>query len=752
VPEEARRPHLKLTRRQLLKSAGVAAATGLATGVSADARALDILPRPRALEPDKLVPSFCEVCFWNCGLIARVRNNEVLQLSGHPNHPAAKGRLCARGNGGAGFVTNPDRLKYPMVRVGERGEGKFERVGWKLAYQHIARSFERIKQKHGPEALALFYHGKGGPLLRTMMVAYGTPNYAAPAYAQCKGPRDVAFKLTYGTPLPSPEPLDLEHTRCMVLFGSHLGENAHNSQVQEFVAARHRGAHLVVLDPRLSTAAARASVWLPVRPGSDLAVILAWIHLLVTRGTYHNEFVENQCIGLDELAGHVASFTPEWAAEQAGVPARDVVRAYELMVESMPAVTVHPGRHVVWYGEADTHRARGQAILTALLGAMWTEGGLYRWSRPSLPPYPGPDFPELPDNVDKAAGRYPFAKEVTTNGIRDATITGDPYPIKGWFVHATNLLQSMPDTRRTVEAIRQLDMLVVCDVQPTEITRWADVVLPEDTYLERYDDLSLGAGKQPHIALRQPAVVSPHDTRPAWRIAKELSQELGVGDFFAFDTFEQYLETRLEGSGVSLETLKKNGIALQEPKDSPYIDPATPHHWHTPSGKVELFSKQLADEGFDPLPRYTPQPDPPRGSFRLLYGRSPLHTFGRTQNTPILFDLDPTNCLWINPRCARRLGLEQGDPVMVENERGDRTGPLRAQVTERMPERAVYMIHGFGHRSREMSLACCVGGSDSEVIEHYAVDPISGATGMRVQFVTIRAADPDEELLPCATG
>jgi thiosulfate reductase/polysulfide reductase chain A len=732
-----------IARRSFLKGA----AAGLAAGGAAlprAARALDLLPQAEAPAPEREVPTFCELCFWNCGAVARVRKNRVLSLRGHPAYPTARGKLCGRGNAGAGFVVDEDRLKHPMIRTGKRGEGKFRRAGWKEAYQVIAKGFADIKAKHGAQALALFYHGSGGPLIRQMMVAYGSPNYAGPSYAQCKGSRNVGYALTFGEKMPSPEPLDLDETRCMVFFGSHLGENAHNSQMQEFVRARARGASLVVLDPRFSTVAQKADVWLPVRPGSDLAVILAWLHLLVREETTDRAWVGQRTVGFRELAQHVRPFTPEWAAREAGVPAEQIVQAYRLMVKAMPAVVVHPGRHTAWYGEADTQRARGQAILTALLGAWWRPGGIYRAEKASAPDFPSPDFPDLPPNVDRAARAFPFEHEVTTNGIRSATRTGKPYPVKGWFVHGTNLIQAMPNQRETIQAIQQLEMLVVCDILPTEITRYADVLLPEDTYLERYDDLQLGGGKEPFIGLRQPAVTSPHDTRPAWRIARELSQELGVGDFFAFGTFEEYLETRLRGAGTSLAELRAKGIFFPGRKTPLYLADGEPYEFHTPSRKVELYSRQLADAGFDPLPTYRPPAEAAPGMFRLLYGRSPLHTFGRTQNNPILADLEGTNVLWMSPVAATRLGLAPGQPVMVWNPRGDATGPMALKVTERMPDGSVYMVHGFGHRSPGLSRADRQGGDDSAVIDMYAVDPISGSTGMRTQFVTVRAARAGE--------
>ncbi len=432
-----------VSRRGFLKTAATGLVVGAAASAPEAARGFSLVPEQDGLPPEREIPTFCELCFWNCGAVARVRRNRVLSLRGHPDYPTARGKLCGRGNAGAGSVVDEDRLKHPMIRTGARGEGKFRRAGWKEAYARIAEGFGRIKKEHGAQALALFYHGSGGPLIRTAMVAYGSPNYAGPSYAQCKGSRNVGYALTFGEKLGSPEPIDLEETRCMVFFGSHLGENAHNSQMQEFVKARARGASLVVLDPRFSTVAQKADVWLPVRPGSDLAVLLAWLHLLVKEGTYDRRFVAERTVGFEQLAAHVAPFTPAWAAAQADVPAERIVEAYRLMVKAMPAVVVHPGRHTAWYGEADTQRARGQAILTALLGAWWKPGGIYRAERGRAQDYPTPDFPELAKNVDQAAGRFPFEHEVTTNGIREATLTGKPYPVKGWFVHGTNLIEGV---------------------------------------------------------------------------------------------------------------------------------------------------------------------------------------------------------------------------------------------------------------------------------------------------------------------
>jgi thiosulfate reductase/polysulfide reductase chain A len=623
-----------------------------------------------------------------------------------------------------------------MVRVGARGSGEFRRVGWPVAYQTIAEGLARIRSQYGPEAVALFYHGKGGAFFLRLLGAFGSPNYAAPSDAQCKGPRNVGYYLTFGEKLPSPEPLDLAEARAILLVGSHLGENAHNSQMQDLVEGLRRGAKLVTVDPRFSTAASKSEHWLAIEPGTDLALLLAWIRLLLVNGTYHRPFVDNQCAGLETLREQVRDCTPAWAAGLTGLPERQIEQVYRLFVESMPRVVVHPGRHVTWYGD-DTQRSRAMAILTALLGAWWTRGGMLRTSAPVLADYPGPEYPETKPDVDRAAGRYPFALEVTTTGLRDATRSGKPYPVKGWLVYGTNLLQSLPAQAETLEAIDKLDLLVACDVMPTEITRYADVLLPEDTYLERYDDLAAGNGEKPYVGLRAPVVRSPHDTRPAWRIARELAQAMGLGEYFGYGNAREYLQGRLAGTGVSLAELEREGIVFVESKVEPVLDPAAPHRWKTPSGKVELASERLAKAGFDAVPVYRPHPKPPAGTFRLLYGRSPLHSFSRTQNNSILAGLEPDNLLWMNPADATTAGLADGGQMMVASLQGRSTGPVRLKLTERMPPGSVYLIHGFGSQAPWLRRAYGRGASDAVLMDSYTVDPICGATGMRGSFVKV---------------
>ncbi|NIP72768.1 MAG: molybdopterin-dependent oxidoreductase, partial [Gammaproteobacteria bacterium] len=291
--------------------------------------------------------SFCEVCFWKCGIDAWTdADGELVQITGRANHPLSNGRLCPRGTGGMGQLYDPDRLKQPMLRDGDT----WRAVDWDEALGFIAERMEAIKAKWGSEALALISHGHGASFFKHMMKAYGAPVASAPSFAQCRGARDTGFTLTFGQGAGSPERTDMEHATFMVLIGSHLGENMHNTQVQEFARFIERGGELAVVDPRFSTAAGKAKWWLPIKPGTDLALLLAWIRLLTHEGGYNRDFVERHCSGFDELKQAVAAYTPEWAYTQTGIDPETIRTVGRRLGMHGPTAIVHPGRRTNWYG------------------------------------------------------------------------------------------------------------------------------------------------------------------------------------------------------------------------------------------------------------------------------------------------------------------------------------------------------------------------------------------------------------------
>lgn len=318
-------------------------------------------------------------------------------------------------------------------------------------------------------------------------------------------------------------------------------------------------------------------------------------------------------------------------------------------------------------------------------------------------------------------------------------ITGKPYPIKGLIAYGTSLFHTLPNVPRTKQALESLDFYMAVDTLPQDHIAWADVVLPEATYLERYDELWVCSHQTPYIALREPAVEQFAQTKPAWWMVRELGIRLGLEDFFQWGTAEEYLNRRLSSIGLNVEKLHDQaGIALQPGK--PWLadfekENASP--FATESGKIELYAASLEKSSLKPLPEYEPTTEVPSGFFRLLYGRSPVHTFSRTTNTPVLNELMPENRVWVNDQAAAQLGLKSGDRVILENQDGAKSGPIQVKATPRIRPDAVFMVHGFGHNAPGLTRAHQRGASDAALQTRYALDPISGGAGLRVNFVKL---------------
>lgn len=740
---------MSFTRREFIRIGAIGSGVALGSGLTTNWWNLEAheLPDPDT-DGDKVVPTFCELCFWKCGVLAHVKDGRVTKIVGNPAHPLSKGRICPRGTGGTGLLYDPDRLTTPLLRRSKRGEQVFEAVSWSAALDETAQQLDAIRTKYGPEALALFTHGWGGSWFTRLMAAYGSPNIGAPSYAQCRGPRDVAFTLTYGQGVGSPETIDIENSRCITLLGSHLGENMHNTQVQELSNAISKGAELVVVDPRFSVAASKAKFWLPIKPGTDIALLLAWMNVIIEEKRYDADYVARHTTGFEALATHVAGKTPEWAYPITGIDAARIRETARFISSFRPASLIHPGRHATWYGD-DTQRLRAVAILAALLGSWGRRGGYILPGAMELPKYPVKKTaaPARPPADRKAPSLYPLADETLASGICDATIPGQsPYQLHAWLVYGTNLMQSLPDPRNVQRAIQELDFIATIDVLPAEIAGWSDVVLPESTYLERHDDLWAPAYKEPFIAVRQPAVEPMHDSKPGWWIAKEIANRLALGDAFDFQHPLEVIHWRAKAAGIDPITLMTQGVVTGE-KTPVSEEEGLELTFETPTGKIELKSDTLAAAGFDPLPNYVAHEQPASGMFRLLSGRAPMHTFGRTTNNRFLGSVYGENEVWINADAAKSLGgfeekpLADGEYVILENQDGVRSNRVRARVTQRIRGDAVFLVHGWGHTARGLGFAKGRGASDSELTTRYATDPIMGGTGMNVNFVRVLRAE-----------
>lgn len=703
------------------------------------------------IPPDlRRTPTYCEVCFWKCaGWVYKTPEGKIWKITGNDEDQHCNGRFCPRGTGGVGMYYDTDRLKTPLIRVEERGRQVFREVSWDEALDYIASKMKTIATRYGPESMALFTHGSGSSNFTNLMNAYGTPNIAEPSYAQCRGPRDEAFFATFGEEVYSPEITDIRDTRCLVLIGSHIGENMHNGQIQEMSDAIDKGASIITVDPRFSTAASKSQFWLPIKPSTDIALLLAWMNEIIYKEYYDKKYVEKYCSGFEQLKNHVKDFTPEWAYGITTIAPDLIRKTAKEMANAAPAVLIHPGRHVTWYGD-DTQRIRAIAILNALLGSWGRRGGFYRPAKASvagakIPPYKEPSK----SWQDLFPGKFPVAGSVPTNILIDASIpeNNPGYPVKGWIINGTNLLSTIPDINTTTKAIQNLDLIVAIDTMPMEYTGWADVVLPECTYLERYDIIRSSPHRKPQIALRMPAAEPMYNTKPGYWIARELAKKLGLEAYFPYEKQEDLLDWQLRQLGTSLEEMKNIGVKTFEREyDDLYFGPDEQVEFGTDSGKIELYSPYLEQYGFDPMPKYVPHEEPAEGFYRLIYGRAPMHTFGRTSNNPNLTELMDENKVWINPKVAREWGLKNDQEIWLKNQDGHVSDfPIKVRITERIRWDSVYMVHGFGHTQKQLTRCYGKGANDTRLITKVLVDPIMGGTGMRSNFVTFLTEKEEQE-------
>ena len=697
----------------------------------------------------KRFPTFCEVCFWKCaGFTYLDEKGKIQKIIGNENDPHSNGRFCPRGTGGVGMYYDNDRLKEPLKRVVENGKSVFKPISWDEALDYIAEKMKKIAEKHGPESMALLYHASSGSYFKHMLKAFGSKNIAKPSYAQCLGPREAGFVATFGAGVSSPEPTDVKNTQCLVLIGNHVGENMHNAYVQEVSEAIERGASIITVDPRFSTIASKSKFWLPIKPATDLALLLAWIHVIIYEELYDKKYVEKYTYGFEELKAHVRNNTPEWAYTKTDIKPEVIRKAAYEMAKAAPAVIIHPGRHTTWYGD-DTQRTRAIAILNAILGSYGRKGGWYFPEKKKVPHYPHPPYPH-PHWTWKDITRptYKSAGTGISNDLIKASLPDNKseHKIKGWLVVGTNLLTTIPDRKQTLEAIKNLELLVVVDTMPMELIDYADIILPECTYLERYDDIRSSQNRYPNIALRMPAAKPRWKSKPGWWIARELGIRLGLQDYFKWKTVEEQLDWKLKQMGTSLKEMQKIGVKVFDKEKDLYLAEDEEYFFNTDTGKIELYSLDLEAKGYDPMPKYTEHKQPDPGFYRLIYGRAPMHTFGRTVNNPNLTDLKHENKLWVNPKVAKILDLQPEQEVWLRNQDGVVSSfPIKVRITERIRHDSVFMVHGFGQNKKALSRAYGKGISDSELITNVKIDPIMGGTGMRENFVEILVDNPHKE-------
>jgi len=380
------------------------------------------------------------------------------------------------------------------------------------------------------------------------------------------------------------------------------------------------------------------------------------------------------------------------------------------------------------------------AMLNGLLGSWGKRGGFYLKEKLKIPKFPHPPYPHPKWGWEELGEKFPLAQMGLTNEIINASIPdrAGEHEVKAWFISGTNLINTVPDTYLTEQALDSVEFVVVCDTMPMEITGYADVILPECTYLERYDTIRSMTGREPSIALRMPAVKPKYDSKPSWWMAKQIAERLGLGAYFNYKDYAEVLDWQLQKVGTSLEEMQRLGVKKYPRTSGPlYFENGEDFEFGTSSGKIELYSSELEELGFDPMPKYTAHPEPEEGFYRLIYGRAPMHTFSRTSNNPNLEDIMDENKVWVNPRVAKVWGLKNNQEVHLENQDGVVSQyPIKVRITERIRWDSVYMVHGFGHNNKNLTRAHGRGVSDTRLITNVMMDPQMGGTGMRGNFVT----------------
>ncbi|HWQ84447.1 MAG TPA: molybdopterin dinucleotide binding domain-containing protein, partial [Anaerolineales bacterium] len=316
--------------------------------------------------------------------------------------------------------------------------------------------------------------------------------------------------------------------------------------------------------------------------------------------------------------------------------------------------------------------------------------------------------------------------------IRDAILIEQPYPARGWFISRQNPVLSMPDRKKTLEALGKMEFITVVDVIMNDTAWFADVVLPEASYLERYDPLHVVDGR---IFLRQPVIEPQGEARSALWIYKQLGERLGLADYFQYTDEEDYLRQQLAPLGLDLEMLKTRGYV--DPVVEKPAEESTELRFNTPSGKLEVYSETLEKAGFSPWPTWEEPPAPTPDRFYLLTGKVAQHTQMGTQNNELLHKYEDQPRLWLHTSAAETRGIKTNDPVRVTSEVGEIV--VQALVTEAIRADCVYMTPGYGHLSKGLRTAFSHGASDSEIHVTYT-DPVSGGQALTQTFVTVAKA------------
>ena len=644
----------------------------------------------------KSVFSMCGMCAVRCPIRIEVQNGSVTWIEGNPYVPGIEGALCSKGSAGIAFEYDSERPQYPMIRTGERGSGQWRKATWDEALGYIADKLKIVKNKYGAKAIALA--DRSGPftdLTKSFIKALGSPNYSDHDDSCAKNVNMACQSLFgYGR---GELGYDFSNTKYIVLFGRNIFESIQVKEVNTVLDGMERGAKLVYVDIRATVTASKADKFLTIRPGTDYAMLLALVHVVLKERLYDKEYVNRYVLGLTELEAFVAPYTPEWAEKETGIAAHDIYAIAREAAVAKPNVIFHGGWMLSRYIDS-FYASRMLYILNTLLGSVESKGGLIIAKGPKDAGVKGLNSlgANIPDVADKIVDAEMKEKSIGTGhlvNLYKAIKTGEPYSVKAFIAYRFDPIAAFPDPDEQRRVLDDLDLLVAIDVNYSDTAWYADVILPESTYLERSNIIATQKGPKPGFVMRRQAMAPRYDSKPAWEIFTLLAERMGVGQYFAYKSIEDIWNYQLAGTGVKIEDFGAKGL-VGLTKD-PIMMPRDAIKFTTASGKIELVSSKLEKSGFHSFAPYVAPKKPAEGSFRLTFGRTAVHAHAQSQNNPYLNEIIPENTLWINTDEAVKLGINNGDMVEVSAE--GYSGNIRAYITPYIHPEAVFMLHGFGN-------------------------------------------------------